>query len=407
MKVMVKKIIAIFGIYLTVFCFLLTAHASSLFVYFQFEGVKKPIKIGSISIENKTLTLNKTFNPTETQKQFLLGTFHLKGKIHSIKMNDKIYTLVSALNIKDNSVKAVFIKATKNGIYVAPQNLLSVKDKVLFSIPDKNAVGVIDGDSGLVAGFIGFNEKPSGIGMIGDRIYVGFKGLPIVSVLSMENGFPVSDISIPGAGSAEIESLKGNLYILSASRQNLFIYDTLSGTLNSIHFHRKVSDFFINNATNSILTADGGTGNINIFSLINGRLTGTVTIPGNIVSVCGDRENIYAADSFTSSIIKYSLLSKTSDSEDLPEEPLKLRISEHLLFVTTPSKVIALDTFSLNPYLAFNINKSSEILIGNDKLFIFSKTGKYFIINKSSLSVETVGDIPGAVFQAASNKSEG
>lgn len=376
--------------------------ASSLFIYIQFLKSNNAILLKTININNQTITIDRTYKPTEKQKQFLVTSINVSEKINSIKINGERYTLPKTINFRKNSSQALFIKVNNKKFYIENQNLLNINKKVVFTIPALKTIGVIDKDTGLIAGFIGTQNTPTGISISNNKIFVGYKNTPVISVLSLENGFHISDIPIPGDGTCRIENSKDKLFILSSDKKRLSIFDINSGTTTSIIFPRKISDFFVNNATDTILTVDGDTGNISMFSAVNGNRIGTVIIPGSIVSVCGDEKNIYAADDFSKTIIKYSLISRTSDIEELMDTPLKIRNFNNLIFTVTYSNLIAFDTFSLNPYATFNIKDISDLVFTGDKIFAFSKSGKYFVIDGSSLYIETVGDIPESVLEGAS-----
>ncbi|WP_456395225.1 hypothetical protein [Desulfurobacterium sp.] len=377
--------------------------ASSLFIYIQFLKSNNAVSLKTININNQTITINKIYKPVEKQKQFLVTRINVSGRVSSININGKKYILPKTINFRENPSQALFIKVNKKKLYVENQQLLNINRKVVFTIPPLNTIGVIDKDTGLIAGFIGTQNTPTGISINNNKIFVGYQNIPVISVLSLENGFHTSDIPISGDGTYRIEISKNKLFILSSNKKRLTIYDINSGTTSSIIFPRKISDFFINYATGTILTVNSDTGNINMFSMTNGNHIGTVIIPGNIVSVCGDEKNIYAADDFTKTIIKYSLISRTSDTEELMDTPLKIRNFNNLIFTITYSNLIAFDMFSLNPYATFNIKNISELVFTGDKIFVFSKSGKYFVIDSSSLYTETKGDIPGAVMEGASN----
>ncbi|OMH39842.1 hypothetical protein BLW93_08445 [Desulfurobacterium indicum] len=377
--------------------------ASSLFIYIQFLKNGSSVSLKTININNQTITINKTYKSKEKQKQFLVTRINISGKINSIIINGKKYVLPKTINFTKNSSQAIFITVNNKKLYVENQQLLNINKKVLFTIPSLKTIGVIDKNTGLIAGFIGTQNTPTGIAVNNNKIFVGYKNTSVISVLSLENGFHISDIPIPGDGTCRIENSKNKLFILSSDKKRLIIYNISAGITNSIIFPRKISDFFVNNATDTILTVDGDTGNIDMFSMTNGNRIGTVIIPGSIISVCGDEKNIYAADDFSKTIVKYSLISRTSDVEELINRPLKIRNFNNLIFTVTYSHLIAFDTFSLNPYATFNIKGISELIFTGDKIFVFSKSGKYFVIDASSFYTETVGDIPEAVLEGTYN----
>ncbi|SNR70457.1 PQQ-like beta-propeller repeat protein [Desulfurobacterium atlanticum] len=395
------------------FFYVSQSFAAKVVFYLNFEGEThhhhehshkgSGFKVETVGIGNKTISLKRSFAPEETKKQFFIGIVDVPaGAYGSISLNGKSYTLSPSLSLKDNSVKAVFIKMKDENVQVFPQNILSVSKKQFFSIPSLDALGVIDEDSGFIVGFIGFPHSPYGLTVLDGKIYTGFENGQIAEV-NTENGFWSGAVSIADV-SLENRFLSSDrkIYIPEKGQNTICYFCPETGARFVVSTDGRIKDAFYIKKTGYLLVATENPSSVYLLSGGSGKIISTVSFPGDIVSVTGDDRFVYAADKEGKAIYRYSFNQKSIESFPVFESPLIVRSFEDFLFLASKSNLVVLNKATVSPYVVFNIRDVKEMSLSSDgrKVFVFTGKNTYYVINLDSLYVEASGDTPGLVFQA-------
>ncbi len=364
---------------------------------------KEGFEIKTFGIGNKAISLNKVFSPEETQKQFFVGIVDVPpGVYSSVNLNGKTFTLPSSISLKKYSVKAVFIKVSDKGVQVFSQNLLSVSRKQFFSLPLLKALGVIDEDTGLISGFIGFSSSPFGISLIDSHLYAGLGNGQIVDI-DIGKGF------LYGAVSATSVSLKNKffhsilkIYVPEKYKSSVFYFCPETGARFIVPLSGRISDAYYSEATGSLVVGTVSPDRAYILSGGSGKVVDSISFPGEVTSVTADEKALYVADKDGKVIYRYNYISKSIEVFPVYSKPLLIRNFGGFIFLSSLDNLLVLNKGSISPYVIFNIRDVREISGSKDgkKIFVFTGDKKYYVINLDSLYVELAGNLPENVFQA-------
>ncbi len=363
-------------------------------IYLNFKYPNEQFFIKEISFNQINLKVDKSFRATKIQKQFLITVAnHPKldnTNISTITINGKVYYLDRPISLKEKQdIKGIFINHSPNSISVSSQHILSSEKKLFVTLPQYNAISVIDEDKQKIIGFIPTQDTPSGIGIVNDKVFCGMKNDGIVKVFCALSGFHIKTLTIPGcSGVKEIKKLQNKILILDKTGNSIFIYDTGTETTKMVPFLNKIISFSPLKDTNTVaVSLNRNYNNIVLISISNGKIVRKFTTSNFLYSIDGDKENLFGIEPRLNSIAKYNILTQQEETQTVNSFPIYLKEIEKTLALSTKEKLIFFDSQSLFPFKNLPIKNITYMKPDNNRRYLYTFHNKTVnIIDLNSLS---------------------